>query len=342
MNIFVTIILTLVVFGVIIAIHELGHFLVAKAIGAKVNEFALGMGPALFKHTWGETMYSIRLFPIGGYNRIEGEDEESNDARAFGKKPVWGRILVTVAGAIMNLLLGFVLVLIITSAKPYFASTTIAAFDKAAVSNSQLMLGDRIVKINNSKVKVDYDILFSLMRDTDGKVDFTVERDGKIVELNGVPFNLTTNQDGSQSLRIDFKVLPLKKTVLTTVNQAFNMSVTIGKVVWISLIELITGHFDLQQIAGPVGVSQVIGQASAIGWDSLLTVAAFISINVGIFNLLPLPALDGGRLIFLIIELIRRKPIDPKYENAVHSAGFVLLMLLAIVIAIKDTVFLFK
>ena len=335
LNVAGTVLLTVLIFGLIIFIHELGHFLTAKATKIKVNEFALGMGPALFHFTRGETKYALRLFPIGGYVSMEGENEDSEDDRSFGNRPVWCRILVVVAGAVMNLVLGFLIVLIITANQSAVASTTIAVFDSQATSNSALKENDEILKINGSPVRIDYDIIFSLVRDTDGKADFVVRRDGEVVMLADVPFPVQKTAEG-QTIRLDFKVFPVEKNIFTVTRQAFYYSITIARVVWISLLDLITGKFGVQQLSGPVGVSQAIGQASSIGWQSVFSLAAFITINVGIFNLLPLPALDGGRLMFLIIEIIRRKPVNPKYEGFVHTAGFALLILLMIVVTFND------
>ncbi len=335
LNVAGTVLLTVLIFGLIIFIHELGHFLTAKATKIKVNEFALGMGPALFHFTRGETKYALRLFPIGGYVSMEGENEDSDDDRSFGHRPVWCRILVVVAGALMNLVLGFLIVLIITANQSAVASTTIAVFDSQATSNTALKENDEILKINGSPVRIDYDIIFSLVRDTDGKADFVVRRDGEIVTLADVPFPVQKTAEG-QTIRLDFKVYPVEKNIFTVTRQAFFYSVTIARVVWVSLLDLITGKFGVQQLSGPVGVSQAIGQASSIGWQSVFSLAAFITINVGIFNLLPLPALDGGRLLFLIIEIIRRKPVNPKYEGFVHTAGFALLILLMIVVTFND------
>lgn len=335
LNVAGTVLLTVLIFGLIIFIHELGHFLTAKATKIKVNEFALGMGPALVHFTRGETKYALRLFPIGGYVSMEGENEDSDDDRSFGHRPVWCRILVVVAGALMNLVLGFIIVLIITANQSAVASTTIAVFDSQATSNTALKENDEIIKINGSPVRIDYDIIFSLVRDTDGKADFVVRRDGEVVTLADVPFPVQKTAEG-QTIRLDFKVFPVEKNIFSVTRQAFFYSVTIARVVWISLLDLITGKFGVQQLSGPVGVSQAIGQASSIGWQSVFSLAAFITINVGIFNLLPLPALDGGRLLFLIIEIIRRKPVNSKYEGFVHTAGFALLILLMIVVTFND------
>lgn len=334
---FVNILLTLVIFLVIIFIHELGHFLVAKACGVRVNEFALGMGPAVFKRQKGETLYSIRVFPIGGYCSMEGEDEGSNDPRAFCNIVVWKRMLVVLAGAVMNLLLGFGLIVGITAASDVITSNTVAAFSENASSQATgLQAGDTILRINGRSVWVENDIAYELLRDPDGVVDMTVRRDGEEVELSQVAFAMTEGEDGANSLVIDFKVVGLEPTVGNVLSYSLKKSVSIGRMVWISVLDLVTGNASLNDLAGPIGMTQVVGEAAKVGASSLILLVAFITINVGIFNLLPIPALDGGRLLFLIVEAIRRKRIKPEYEAYVHLAGFALLILLMVVVAFND------
>lgn len=215
MNIVWTILLGLLVFGLMIFVHELGHFLCAKATGVRVNEFALGMGPTLFKFGKGETTYALRLFPIGGFVSMEGEEEESDDEGSFSRKPVWKRLIIVLAGAVMNLLLGFLLLLSLVLMKDALASKTISNFDQAAVSNvgdNALQIGDEIVKINGKSINIGNDISYALIRDKDGIVDFTVRRDGELVELKGVAFDMYDIAEGQRAIVLDFKVLPLEKT----------------------------------------------------------------------------------------------------------------------------------
>ncbi|MGI5893463.1 MAG: RIP metalloprotease RseP [Candidatus Merdivicinus sp.] len=332
-----SILLTLVIFLAIIFIHELGHFLVAKWSGVRVNEFALGMGPAIISRQWGETLYSIRAFPIGGFCSMEGEDNGSDDPRAFCNIVVWKRILVVIAGALMNLLLGFVLIVGITAASDVITSNTVASFSEGASSEaSGLQAGDTIQKINGRSVRVENDIAYELLRDDDGVVDMTVQRDGKSVDLKNVVFTMTEGEDGTKSLTIDFKVVGQETSFGNVLSYSFRKSASVARLVWISLLDLVTGHASLNDLAGPIGMTQVVGQAAKVGASSLLLLAAFITINVGIFNLLPIPALDGGRLFFLLVEVIRRKRIKPEYEAYVHLAGFALLILLMIVVAFND------
>ena len=327
MNIVFSILLAVLMFGLIIMIHELGHFITAKLGGIKVNEFAIGMGPTLLKRQKGETTYALRAVPIGGFVAMEGEDEDSADERAFSRRPVWIRILVVIAGALMNLVLGFVILIILTSASKLVPTTTVAKFDETSLSaQSGLQVGDEVLSINGRRIYIANDIDFELMRDKDGYVDMTVLRDGEKVTLTGVQFALAQDDNGNQFISRDFWVLGVPKTVGGVLKESALKTVSIGKMVWVSLLDLITGNVSISQVAGPVGTVDIINQAVSMGWETTLNMLALLTINVGIFNLLPIPALDGGRLVFLLIEAIRRKPIKAKYEGFVHAAGFLLLI----------------
>ncbi|HKM32431.1 MAG TPA: site-2 protease family protein [Oscillospiraceae bacterium] len=331
------ILIAIIVFCVIITVHELGHFVVAKLCGIYVKEFAIGMGPALIKWKGKETQYSLRLFPIGGYCNMEGEDVSSDDERAFCNKPVYQRMLVTCAGAVMNIALGFLVVMLQTSTGGNIVSTTIKQFEENATSaQSGLKVDDKILKVNGMNIFVDYDIVYQLVSDEDGLVDMQVLRDGEKVTLKDVHFAIEKKADNSQSINIDFSVYSTEKTFFNVIGQSFKETASTARLIWISLGDLITGKYGINDLSGPVGVVSAIGQASSMGINTLLMLISFITINVGIFNLLPIPALDGGRMIFLIIEAIRRKPIKPEHEGYVHFIGFALLILLIIIISIKD------
>lgn len=325
-----------------ISIHEIGHFTFAKLFKVKVNEFALGMGPAIFKKKKGDTLYALRLLPIGGYVSMEGEDEESPDENAFNRKKVWQKIIIVAAGAIMNLILGIVIVAVVLSMEDLIGTNTIYEFyDNAPSQQTGLMEGDEILKIDGHRVFSDMDISFLMGRSDDGVFDMTVRRDGEKVELNDVTFK--TEKDGKYTfITYDFIILGEKTGFLNVVTNSFKRSASIVRLVWLSLFDLVTGRYGLTDLAGPVGTVNVIADAAANataskdGMITALTLMAFISINIGVFNLLPLPALDGGRLFFLIIEGIRRKPINPKYEGYVHGAGLMLLLLLMLVVTFND------
>lgn len=337
-----TIAVALLFFGVIIMIHEFGHFICAKLCGVRVNEFALGMGPAIFKRKKGDTQYAVRLFPIGGFVAMEGEDGQSDDARAFHRKPVWQKILIVVAGATMNLILGFILmILLLSTSTELIGTNTIKEFYPDAVSEQYgLQAGDRFVKIDGHRVWSEKDLSFLLSRSSDGVFDFTVERDGELVELDDVHF-ATEEYEGLTLIQYDFVIIGEPPTVWLVLKNAVTQSASIVRTVWLSLFDLVTGRYGMSVISGPVGtmdiIADVTAQAASSGnLENLLTIMAFITINVGVANLLPLPALDGGRLLFLLIEAVRRKPVNPKYEGYVHAAGLALLMLLMVVVTFND------
>ncbi|WP_092751596.1 RIP metalloprotease RseP [Hydrogenoanaerobacterium saccharovorans] len=340
MNTVGTILLAILIFGAFVFVHELGHFLSAKAFNMKVNDFAIGFGPALFKFTKGETTYAVRAFPLGGYVALDGEDEESDDERSFHKQKIWKRFIVMAAGGVMNLLLGFIVVLIVLGMQQTLGTTTISNFQPQPVSNSVLQVGDQILKINGSRVHIDNDIVFGLVRDEDARVDMQIKRGNELLNLQ-VPFQMTKNPDGTNSVYIDFTVYPMEKNFFNVSYNGVFYTGSIAKMVWISLGDLISGKFSVNQLSGPVGVTAVISQASSMGLRPLLMLVAFITINLGVFNLLPLPALDGGKLLFLCIEAIFRKPVPPKYENYVHTAGMILLLGLMLFVTFNDITRLF-
>lgn len=323
-------------FILLITIHEFGHFLAAKLMGVRVNEFAIGFGPKLFAKQWGETKYALNLIPLGGYCAMEGEDETSEDSRAFCNKAAWRRFIIVVMGALFNLLLGLIIVAIILAPSKAFTSTVIAEFDENALSQQTgLEINDRIAEVNGRKIFTTYDLSYAFTNVKDGKIDITVERDGKKVLLRDVKFN-SAEEQGITYLTVDFKVYGIKKTVGSYIKQTVKTAVSYCAVVWRSLIDLLSGKYGISAVSGPVGVTVAISNAAKQSLQNLLPIMALITINLGLFNLLPIPALDGGRLLFILIEMIFRKPVPQKYEAAVHAVGFVILMGLMVLIAAKD------
>ncbi len=346
LNTVITILITILVFGVIIFIHEFGHFIAAKANKIKVHEFSLGMGPALFHFTKGETKYALRLFPIGGYVSMEGEDSESEDENAFCKKPVWRRIIVVVAGATMNLVLGFLILLGLAATMDRIPTKVVGGFqaEATAAEAAGLRVGDEIVQINGRWMFTAGDLGFSADQDKDGIVELVVRRDGKRVTLQDVDVNLitVTNAAGESVQRMPFYVVSEDKTVFNVLQYAAQDTLYVGRVIWLSILDLFKGAAKVTDLSGPIGVGQVIGKAWGIGVDTLFSMIAFITINIGIFNLLPIPALDGARLLFLLIEAIRRKPINRKYEGYIHAAGLILMLLLMAFVAVMDIMRFFQ
>lgn len=322
-----SIIISVLVFGVVIMIHELGHFIVAKLSGIKVNEFSIGMGPKLFGKTKGDTLYSIRAFPIGGYVAMEGEDEESCREGAFNRAPVANRIAVVSAGAVMNMVLGFLVLLYLTSTQTAITSRTVSSFYEGAMTQQTgLMVDDEIIAINGRKCYIANDIIYEFARTQNGTADFTVIRDGKRVELENVTFETYENEDGNKQMVIDFTVYPIAMTFTNIVKEAANWTISIARMIFLSLVDLITGNVAINQMSGPVGIVSVVSDAVSYGLESVLSILAMITINLGVFNLIPFPALDGGRLVFLIIEFIRGKAVPQKYEILVNSIGMAVLL----------------
>ncbi len=343
MKTIVTIIASVFVFGLVIFIHEFGHFATAKKVGVKVNEFSIGMGPLLFSRTKGETQYSLRLLPIGGYCSMEGEDEESDDERSFSKSSVWKRIAITVAGAVMNLILGFLVLGILTATGGSIASRTVAQFYKGASTEATgLRVDDKIISVNGSHIFVAEDIFYEMMYAEDGKADMVVIRNGEKTALDGVTFKTHHDEENDINvIELDFAVYGVKKTFLTVVESSFLQAVSTTRLILKSVIQLITGTVPPNSISGPVGIVSVIGDAAGSGIRSLLNILAYISIDLGVMNLLPVPALDGGRLLLLIVEAITKKKLSQKWEIAINIGGFILLIGIMVFATYNDLVRLF-
>lgn len=336
--------LAIFLFGVLIAIHEFGHFSFAKLFKVKVNEFSLGMGPKLISKKKGETAYSLRLLPIGGFVSMEGEDEDSEDDRAFNKKPAWQRFIIVAAGAILNLILGVVVVAICLSCSDLVGTREVHSFYENATSQQTgLQVGDEILEINGTKVYSFKGISFNLVRDSDNKLDMTVRRNGEKVELKGVTFK-QFEFDGRQYIEQDFIIVGEKPNILNVTKNAFLDSVSIVQMVRLSLVDIVSGKYGIKDISGPVGTISAIAESTAEAEDfgdkmlTALTFLSMITINVGVFNLLPFPALDGGRLFFILVEMIRRKPIPAKKEGLVHTIGMVILLAFMAVVMVSDII----
>jgi regulator of sigma E protease len=368
----------------VVTIHEFGHFIVAKLVGIKVNEFAIGMGPRLLKWGKGETVYSLRALPVGGFCAMEGEDEGAptpsalggnadrdstpavgDDSRSFAKKKAWQRLLVIVAGAAMNLLLGFVLLLVYNGVlqephpnydKVLFATTTIADLkEDTPAYQSGLRPQDTIIEINGRRILMDTDFTMEMQNDADGVLQMVVRRevDGetKKVELDAVKFDLIKDEEsGQQYLKYDFILYGEERTLWNTITHSAKQEVSIATIVMRTLVDLIEGDYGINDLSGPVGtvdvIADVVGETvntpnPLIAWQNLVFLMILITVNLGVFNLLPLPALDGGRLVFLIWEVITRKPVPQKYEALVHFVGIILLLLLMVFVTYSDITKLF-
>ena len=435
------ILIGVLLFELIIFIHEFGHFITAKKSGIKVNEFSLGMGPKIFSFGKGETKYSLRIFPIGGFCAMEGEDEESPEPRAFNNAKVWKRMIIIIAGAVMNIILGFVLMFVVVVQQDSYSSTEVQSFPATSFSScTGLQSGDVIKEINGYGISTSmdfnypistaelktvdgstleiykedcgnnlYNMAVSLVQDKNNKLsdeqvskvnellskstneivkakskedaysvyenyykkindacgikdykvekiveketrkrytaDILVERNGEEKLLKNVQFFTYTTKDNSDpQVSIDFYVKPIEKTFGSVISQTFKQTISTCKMIYASLGGLLTGKFGLKDMSGPIGIASAVttvaseslssGFMSAV--NSIIYVMMIITVKLGLFNMLPFPALDGGSFVFLIVEAIRGKSVPRKVEAIVNGIGMGLLILLMILITAND------
>lgn len=333
-----TIIAAILIFALLIFIHELGHFVMAKLTGIRVLEFAVGMGPKLFGWQKGETLYSVRAVPIGGFCAMEGEDSDSSDPKAINNKPAWQRLLVLAAGAFMNLVLGFVLLLVMTAQGDAVVTNRIASVQEGtAAYDSGLLAGDEIVRVAGSKTHLAAEVTWAAQRRGAAPTEFVLIRNGESQVITVTP------RENEGVYQYGFTLQTAENTWKETLKTSYYGTFFYSKLVVGSLVDLFRGEVKVTELSGPIGIVSEIGSAVAEtaktgmqGFLNLINLAVLLTINLGIFNLLPLPALDGGRIFFVLIEMIRRKPIPPEKEGVVHFVGLVLLLLLSAMVAVMD------
>lgn len=328
-----TIIYAIIIFCFLIFVHELGHFLVAKACGVKVNEFAIGMGPAIFKKQKGETLYAVRLFPIGGFCAMEGEDEDSEDDRAFNNKPAWQRALVLAAGSFMNLLTAVVLMIVIAFVAGQATTTVNEVLEDSPAYRAGMMSGDRIVEVDGTAVDEWNDVITCIGESSRDTTDIVVERDGAQQTLTAAL------EYDKESGRNKIGITPeMKHSVAGSVGSGmkntWNMTVMMYKVIK----QLFTGDVSVSELSGPVGIVYAVNQSAKAGVIYVVYLASLLSLNLAIMNMLPFPALDGGRLLFLLIRKITGKRITDAVEGKIHFIGIILLMVLMVYVTWNDIV----
>ena len=336
------ILIALFFFGILIFIHEGGHFLLARLCGVEVKEFSIGMGPSLISRTSKKTntKYGLRALPIGGFVSMEGEDEDSENPNAFCNKSVPRRMLIVIAGAVVNILFGFIIMFVLVFSQKTLVSNVIGKFDDNAMSAEKLMVGDVVLKVDGVTTRTGNEVVYEIMNKGDKPIDIVVIRDGDRVTVEDVVFPNVVEQ-GVALGSCDFKLYQDEQNFGNYMKHAFWRSMSTVKMVYDSLFNLLTGKYGLQAVSGPVGVTEVVGQAARSNLPTLLYVMSVISINLGIFNLLPFPALDGGRFVFLGIEAVRGRPIDRKIENYVNFAGIMILFAFMIIVTFKDVFTIF-
>lgn len=329
------IILAIIAFGCLVIVHEFGHFLAAKAAGVRVLEFWVGMGPAIAHHKFGETDFKLCILPFGGACVMDGEDTEDESPGTLAGAPLGWRALILAAGALMNFLLGFLIVLVLVLPESTGTTPVIDSFADGfpAQGETMLMEGDRILSIDGYRVLLVSDVSTALSLGGDSSYDIVVRRNGEKVNLQDVTLEPAV-YDGVERYGIDFSVVQM--SFIDKVQNAVYRSYDYARLVWISLEQLVTGKVGVNQLSGPVGVTDVLVQTAQSSMVSFFLLIAFISINLGVMNLLPLPALDGGRLLFVLIELIARRPVPRKYEGYIHFGGFAVLMLLMLYVTWQD------
>ena len=333
------VVFAIVFFGIIISLHEFGHFITAKLFGVTVNEFSIGMGPVLLKKKKNGTQYSWRLLPIGGFVSLEGEDEESEDPHAFGNQKAWKRFIVIAAGATINIILGLLLICVMLGADGKVASKEVyAVSDYMAAEENGIRVGDKIESINGISVFSARDLYYGLYRDNDGIYDITLKRDGEKIKLEAIEVRYSA-EEGYCDFIVGEKDVKFYNLLPGAVTETASMT----KLVFLSLADMLKGNYGMKDISGAVGTINIVADTASdaltsADYSSLIFILAFITVNIGIVNLLPLPALDGGRLFFLLIEMIFRKPVPKKFEAVVHAVGFALLMVLMAVITFNDIV----
>lgn len=334
------IIIAILFFELIIIVHEGGHFAAARLMKIKVNEFSIGMGPKIFSFTKGKTKYSLRWILFGGYCAMEGEDEASSEAGSFSSKSVPARMLVVVAGALMNLLLGFLIIVCIISSQNLVGTTTVAKFDDNAVSaSSGLMVGDTIKSIDGMRVFTATDVETGLTRSPDDTLSITVERNGKIQTLE-VKFQME-EYEGRKYVGMDFWILGKEKTVGSVLKNSAATFVSYTRMVFLSVHDLLVGSYGLSDLSGPVGAVSVVSNAAKTSLNSLLRISAILTINIGLFNLFPIPALDGWRFFLLLGEGVFRKKLPAKWEYAINAAGLAVLLGVMVLVTFSDVTKLF-
>lgn len=339
-------ILAILLFGLLVGIHEFGHFAVAKLCGVKVLEFALGMGPAIWQKQGKETLYSLRIVPFGGYCAMMGEDEESNDPRAFTNQAPWKRILILAAGAAMNFLLGLVIVIILYSGAYGFRTSVIEDFMPGCPYQSEegLHKGDEFYKIDGKRIFMQMDV-GDFLDQGSGVYDLVLKRDGEKIQLKDFPMKRILYEGQSQKM-YGFYFGQEKATPLTVLKNAWNTCMEFSRWVKLGLDELIHGKVSVEEMSGPVGIVDLMaetGESAPTTGDAFYNIfylTAFIAVNLAIMNLLPLPALDGGRIFLVlvtwIIETMTGKKLNPKYEGYIHAAGMVLLLALMAFVMLHD------
>lgn len=348
----VFILAAILIFGVLVAVHEFGHFITAKLCRVRVNEFSIGMGPLIWHREGEETQYSLRLFPVGGYCAMEGEDEDTGDERSFVRQGFWEKFLILAAGSGMNFLMGLVIVLALHVGATAFFTDQISGFapEFALEGEDGLMEGDIFYKIDGYRTYLRGDASLFLSYHQGDTIDLEVIRDGEKIVLEDFPLTRQTytGTDGESytGFGLYVGVHTVEGNFFTWLQYSWYQTLDFVQLVWFSLVQLFTGGASVQDLSGPVGIVSTITQVgtsaetASIAWRQILYFAALLAVNLSVMNLLPIPALDGGRIFFLLVDavamLLFKRRVPEKYQAAVNTVGFVVLMGFMLLVTLQD------
>jgi regulator of sigma E protease len=336
----ISILAGLLILSLFVMLHELGHYGAGRLLGFDIVEFSIGMGPAILKKKRNGILYALRAFPVGGMCRFYGEDEETGDGKAFGSHPVWKRMIVLVAGAAMNILTALILAVVMLMAYGNFMPSVHSFTEENAPAKLAGMVeGDRIVAVNGHKLSYYADLTTYIGKTNGESMTITVERNGETLELTVKDFYNET--EGKNLIGIMMEPVRMKQGFFGAIGGSFRYIGQMVKDMVGFFGMLFQGQAGISDMGGPVAIVTIFGQAVRTGFEAVLQLGVIISANLGLFNLLPLPALDGGRFVFLVVELIRGKPVSPEKEGLVHFVGIILLLILVVVISISDVSKLF-
>ncbi len=340
----------ILILGAIILVHEFGHFIFSKLFGVYVYEFSIGMGPKIlhYKKKGGETEYCLRLIPIGGFVSLAGEDADDNSKidkdRKLCNKPVWKRFIIMVAGATFNFLFAFVLLFVMaliygsTSTKPIVANVS----EGYPAYEAGIKAGDRVVSVDGHKTSSWNEVQLYVQMSDGKNMTFVLEDASKNKREVSVKPMVMEDEEGNKSYVVGISLDTTKKTgLVNSFVYACETTVSLYKLMLLTLKQLFMGGVSVKDLSGPVGIYTVVDSQAKQGLASIMYLTAYLSMNVGVINLIPFPAFDGGKVLFLIIEKIRRKPIKARTEGIINSIGFGLLILLMIYVTLNDILRLF-
>ncbi len=327
---FITIVAAIIIFGMLVILHEFGHLAAAKSVGIRVNQFALGMGPVIFRKQKGDTEYSIRALPLGGFVKLEGEDEDSFDDKSFNSKSIPARMMVLAAGSIMNLIFAILLIIILFFMNGFPTNEIQSVVEGNPAQLAGLRAGDEIVEIQGNEIKSWEDTVNAISKSTGDQISITIDRDGNV---QTIVTDIVTDETGRRVIGI---IPANEKAFFRSVTEGTKYAFMMIAIMLDFLVGIFKGQASTTDVVGPVGIFHLVGEAARMGIPYVMNFTAMISMNLAVINLLPFPALDGGRLLLLAVQGITGKKLNPEKEGFIHFIGFVILIGLMILVTFRD------